>query len=270
MEWATIIIYLFIVMELDPESTTDKEIFNYYKLKQKYEKKLEKQRENLLKNEQGLSSWKERRRLYKKLNIKCINCTKRGGTIFSNNQGVLTAVCGNKEQPCDLNIEISKGLYGNIRNISYSNTKKIYELKLQIISVKLDYLFGYLSQEKTVELFDPLRAELAKLTAVQLGVDQQYTLAVNNPTKEALIKEDELKLEIEIVKLKKLGKVYLAGEEPAIVKNMVENYLTIFVPLNKNIRENKYMLNGIQHGDDGSINMVSNGYTAEQLERKIN
>ena len=257
--------------DAEKEITISKEILKYYKLKQNYEKKRDKQKEKLLKNEEGLSL-KERRTQYRKLKVKvkCINCNKSGGTIFSSNQGVLTAVCGNKESPCDLNIEISKDTFDNIRNISYTNNSKIYKLKLKIISAKLDYLFGYISQEKTVELFDPLRAELAKLTAYQLEVDKQYTLAVNNPNKEALIREDVLKLELEINRLKKIGKAYLENESQALVQTMVENYMTIILPLNENIKAKKYMVNGIRKDDTDEIyNLVSIGYTTEQLERKI-
>ena len=257
--------------DAEKEITISKEILKYYKLKQSYEKKRDKQKEKLIKNEEGLSL-KERRTQYRKLKVKvkCINCSKSGGTIFSSNQGVLTAVCGNKESPCDLNIEISKDTFDNIRNISYTNNSKIYKLKLKIISAKLDYLFGYISQEKTVELFDPLRAELAKLTAYQLEVDKQYTLAVNNPNKEALIREDVLKLELEINRLKKIGKEYLENESQALVQTMVENYMTIILPLNENIKANKYMVNGIRKDETDEIyNLVSIGYTTEQLERKI-
>lgn len=284
MEWTAVIIYPFIIIVLvmdvdadaEKEITISKEILKYYKLKQSYEKKRDKQKEKLLKNEEGLS-WKERRDQYRKLKVKvkCINCNKSGGTIFSSNQGLLTAVCGNKESPCDLNIEISKDTFDNIRNISYTNNNKIYKLKLKIISAKLDYLFGYISQEKTVELFDPLRAELAKLTAYQLEVDKQYTLAVNNPNKEALIREDVSKLELEINRLKKIGKAYLESESQALVKTMVENYMTIILPLNENIKANKYMVNGIRRDGiredetDEIYNLVSVGYTTEQLERKI-
>ena len=257
--------------DAEKEITISKEILKYYKLKQSYEKKRDKQKEKLIKNEEGLSL-KERRTQYRKLKVKvkCINCNKSGGTIFSSNQGVLTAVCGNKESPCDLNIEISKDTFDNIRNISYTNNSKIYKLKLKIISAKLDYLFGYISQEKTVELFDPLRAELAKLTAYKLEVDKQYTLAVNNPNKEALIREDVLKLELEINRLKKIGKEYLENESQALVQTMVENYMTIILPLNENIKANKYMVNGIRKDETDEIyNLVSIGYTTEQLERKI-
>ena len=70
--------------------------------------------------------------------------------------------------------------------------------------------------------------------------------------------------------LKKLGKEYLENESQALVQTMVENYMTIILPLNENIKAKKYMVNGIRKDDTDEIyNLVSIGYTTEQLERKI-
>ena len=38
---------------------------------------------------------------------KCVNCNKDGGTIFTIGDSLI-AKCGNKEQPCDLNINFER------------------------------------------------------------------------------------------------------------------------------------------------------------------
>ena len=42
----------------------------------------------------------------KNLEKKCIKCNKDGGTIFTSKKGILKAICGNKYDKCNLNIEI--------------------------------------------------------------------------------------------------------------------------------------------------------------------
>ena len=78
-----------------------KAITDYYKLKQQYEDKINRQKNRIIKNE-TLTILQKRKKI-KKLVPVCLNCNKPGGTIFSNNKGVLLAVCGSST-PCELNI----------------------------------------------------------------------------------------------------------------------------------------------------------------------
>ena len=81
---------------------------DYYKLKHQYNNTVVSEKNKILKND-TLSS-KDKRRRFKQLVYKCINCKQNGGTIFTNTNGFLKAVCGS-DTPCKLNIEIMKGKY---------------------------------------------------------------------------------------------------------------------------------------------------------------
>ena len=61
---------------------------NYYELKKKYEKK----------------------KIPKDGVIKCIKCKRPGGTLFSNENGILTAICNSNGKKCNLNINIDLSL----------------------------------------------------------------------------------------------------------------------------------------------------------------
>ena len=50
-------------------------------------------------------------------NRKCIVCNNTGGTIFSDINGTLKAQCGNKSNPCNLQIEIRKGKIINLEDL---------------------------------------------------------------------------------------------------------------------------------------------------------
>ena len=50
-----------------------------------------------------------------------MNCKKEGGTIFSNKDGILKAVCGRKDDKCNLDIEIN-----NVDKLPTIRSCKIY------------------------------------------------------------------------------------------------------------------------------------------------
>ena len=104
----------------------DDDLNKYYKLKQRYENSINKIKENIKKNYPELSTLKTRKKIKKA--IKCIKCKKSGGTLFTNNNNILKAVCGNSEDPCNLHIEFKKSVYKNIRltEEKYSNNIEIF------------------------------------------------------------------------------------------------------------------------------------------------
>ena len=91
-----------------------KAITDYYKLKQKYENKIAIEKKKILEND-SLTS-KEKHKKFLQIKKTCINCKKSGGTIFSNNNNNISAVCG-AINPCKLNIQINRGYFFNIRLI---------------------------------------------------------------------------------------------------------------------------------------------------------
>ena len=43
--------------------------------------------------------------------MKCIGCKRNVGTIFSNKNNTYSAVCGDKEDACPLDISLKRGIY---------------------------------------------------------------------------------------------------------------------------------------------------------------
>ena len=73
------------------------EIKNYFKLKEKYEKGIFKKKCKNLILLNSVYTTEEKKFRINLIENKCVNCGKEGGTIFSNNNRVLRAVCGNKK-----------------------------------------------------------------------------------------------------------------------------------------------------------------------------
>ena len=85
----------------------DEAIAYYYKLKGDYDKKYAHAKHTIFQSRNDISD-KKRKAKIKKIKRKCVKCKQSGGTIFSNSNGILIARCGNKENPCSLDIQIKK------------------------------------------------------------------------------------------------------------------------------------------------------------------
>ena len=83
----------------------------------------------------------------------CLGCNRLVGMIFSGKDQKYRAYCGSKEKPCDWKIVIHRG--ENVAFLPFLQEMKdnLEETKDKIIRQKMDTLFGYISDEKSAELF---------------------------------------------------------------------------------------------------------------------
>ena len=169
----------------DPIEAFDK----YYKLKSDYEAS----------RKQGISKImlmrkpiKERLKLARQFVPKCINCKRKGGTVFERRRdAVLIALCGVSTIPCDLNIEIRLG-----DNADQADTIKYFEetaqkIKDDIMKLKLDTLFNYVSEDYSVEMFTKLSNSLndPSITKYLSEYKQFYDSQYYNPETNKIIKD---------------------------------------------------------------------------------
>jgi hypothetical protein len=244
------------------------EINKYYILKKKYEETVTNEKKKLLKND-SLSTADKRAR-FKEMSFKCIKCKQKGGTIFTNDNNTLKAVCGSSN-PCELNIEINKGRIVQLREVLDIDANYIDFLKEDIISVKLKFLFKLIDQSETLSAFDSLTNKLSDRAIIQQEIIKKYNYIVDNKDKESQLKKYIDKLNLEIDNIKKLNKLYETDKKEAIIKTIIENYTGIIQPLLNDIRELKYNYFTIESDEKQNMNyFISEPYTVSQLEIKIN
>ena len=242
------------------------EINKYYILKKKYEDTITNEKKKILKNN-SLSSADKRLR-FKEMGIKCINCKQKGGTIFTNNDNILKAVCGSSK-PCDLDIEINKGKIVQLKEIIDMYTKYIDDLKEDIISVKLKFLFKIIDQSETLSTFESLTQQLSDRSINEQHFITKYNDIVDNKNKEFELKTYIDKVNLEIDNIKKLNKLYQTEKKESILKTILENYTEIIQPLLNNIRELKYNFFTIEVDEKVNVNyFIAEPYTISQLEIK--
>uniref|UniRef100_A0A6C0HTX5 Leucine-rich repeat domain-containing protein n=1 Tax=viral metagenome TaxID=1070528 RepID=A0A6C0HTX5_9ZZZZ len=125
-------------------------IFEFFRLKQQYEGTLKRMKRDTYKR----APTKKMGRLAI-LSIKppCINCKRAVGSLFSNKDNKYTILCGDKDKPCELNVVIFNGNFKEIYELIELFSEETETAKEGIIKQKLDTVFNYVTEEKSVEMF---------------------------------------------------------------------------------------------------------------------
>ena len=241
----------------------------YYKLKRQYDNQIEKEVIKLRKNTSLTNN--EKHEKFKQLKKKCINCGKVGGTIFKQDGNLLLAKCGHTEKPCKLDIQLQRATYANINDQITELNNKISTNKIETINSKLDFLFGYTSESTTLENFNKLKKEIKDEIKKYQKINELYLDIVSNLTKMKEIKVKNNNLFILIKNFKDLIKNYEESGEFSYLKDAIELYVGTIEETVKNIRNLKYVYNGIEFNEnDNTHHLIQESYIQEQLQIIIN
>lgn len=212
-------------------------ITKYYVLKQKYDDRVKTLKKKYLSNNNSLLQNKQ---ILSKLNYKCINCNKDGGTIFSNQNNMLKAVCGNTSNPCKLNIIIQKGNVDNIIDMLELLTSKLLKLKSNIIILKLDYIFNYKNQEVLSQEFETINSDITKTYEEYNLVLDKYINITNNKDKIEELRLKQIELYELIDKIKYCNKQYIESNKTVFVKEAIDVYINKLITIVETIKDLKY------------------------------
>jgi hypothetical protein len=211
----------------------------YFRDKSKYEKKIHDLKNKLRKKD--LSN-REKRREFKN-SVKCIKCGKNGGTLFSNENNVLKEVC-NATEPCSLNVEIKRIVIDNLVDLERRYTRRLNDVKKQIVIANMDLLFKYKSPDETIELFEKTLNVSLEKSKEDLRVYTELVSSIVNRNKDAISEKVKI-LKDEINGLNadnRFGGIEGGGGG---ISN-VDKYITNIIPLLKELRELKYNYSGTE------------------------
>jgi len=209
----------------------------YYKLKQTYEQYYRKKKRNIKNRDISLE---EKRSLLRKFKMPCINCRKKGGTIFTNDNGILKAICGVAQSPCSLDIEIKKADWRYLPTVIEEAKIIVHKIKKQIIKTKLNFLFGLESEDITIKAFEKLKTEFDK--AYGLLVNLEERLQVNYAEKQRAEEIEQYKLQLYLANEEFSAAIeeYRATQNTALLSDAIEIYIDKILKLQKLIQETKY------------------------------
>jgi hypothetical protein len=243
----------------------------YFKMKNEYEEINTKLRKKIIK-EKGLS-WKEKRAEFKKLKPKCVVCKRPVGTIFSNmynpeeNGRKLMAVCGDRIDPCPLNIVINLGQTTTYLNDSYSLEKEIISLKNRIIKDKNDQIFGYISLEDAVKNFEDVKEELNLTLSNYELVLESYMNVVDNKIKNDSVQKEQISIYQDIQSIKDYISQYDRGENLQFIHDAVEIYVNQLTPKIENLNKLRFSYRDVVYdSDDDTYHFIQKQYTIDEIE----
>ena len=204
------------------------DINNFYKLKRKYQIRMNKIKMEILGEKKKSMADKRRDWTNAKRNkLKCVNCNKKGGTYFSVKNRHLIAKCGNNQDPCKLNIDIKLEEVFDI-NWWYKRKDVITELyKQKIIKINLDMLFGFENKQNTLIKFNKEKDELKEDIGASSNADSlydMYTKLYNNQNN--IKKLNNLSLEYEEI-ISEIKDILLVREDDHDIGNKVKEAIDL-------------------------------------------
>ena len=240
----------------------------YYKLKNEYTKKIQAQQNSIMKDE--TLSMKQKQDKYRKMKTKCINCGRNVGTIFNNDSGILTAVCGDKTNPCALNIKINRGKYLHLEDLIDTFQTGVNELKEAIITLKMDLLFGYEQESVTLKKFIELKNELVDDLETVMKYKTRFIEIVSNldnkptlNTKMALFYNKIATIQSTVEEFNETGRIQL-------IKDMVSMYDVELVPLLLELRNLNYHYMAMEYNAETNTHtLIKKVFTIQDLSISI-
>lgn len=229
-------------------------VFNkYYTLKRKYDGKVEKYINDLIKEKEDLSS-KERRLLFKKKKFLCLNCERPVNMIFTETDTELKVICGDTSEPCNLNITIEKGKYIQKDDYLQELYEELQELKEKIIINKLDLMFEYDNEEKVLENFESTKQDINKITKQIEQINRDFNESMQTVEKKISYNEKKVEFYISLEEFKELLQSYVKERvnNYAFLRDALELYMNKIVILQEQMRDLKYNYYGIDSEQIGS------------------
>jgi hypothetical protein len=181
---------------------------------------------------------------------KCIKCRRPVGTKFSRNENRYEAICGDPNNPCSLDIQIFPGDLTQFQYL-FDMVKEDFEtVKDTIIRQKLDTLFNYISEEKSVSLFKKELELYNADSAFYKSYLDKYNELYHNETRENVIKTKSERLFKLIEKSRGLVEEYNKTNNYELLKSAVDLQIKDIIPEARNIRMLRHQIMEMVRSDE--------------------
>jgi len=191
---------------------------HYFHLKKNYDKSLLESKRQIF---YSSPTKKIARQKILQLKPACVYCKRPVGTIFSKKDNRYMAICGDTQNPCKLKIEIFSGNFGSNIDLLYKFKEHVDELKDDIIREKLDNLFNYKNEEKSVAIFKKKLEEYNFDSVMFKELLDRHNENYNNSHKNELIQKKQDAIYKYIENIRELLKEYEQTDNIEILKSAV-------------------------------------------------
>ena len=235
----------------------------FYKLKQKYNNKLLRDKQKLLSDD--TLSRKEKRLKFNQIVQVCINCKNKGGTIFENNKDYFRVTCGNINSPCDININFKRQKIDMINYLIIKYMELLSDLKEKIIKIKLNYILDFISEEESIIEFNAIKKKLSYNNDIYRELLESYFKITNNiHNQEEIDKKTILKNDI-IFKIKNHVEKYNFNKNSLEITEIIEIYTQDLINILNDLRKLQYKYCYV-HSENNKHLLFKENYSLKDLE----
>jgi len=216
-------------------------IYNYFQLKSKYESAVKAAQKKAFGDaiDRGESK-KTARKIVAEIKPKCINCKRPVGTIFETKNHKYNAICGDKKNPCKLNISIYNQFSVNNESILYTFKQLVEEAKEAIIIQKMDMLFEFVPEHLVVAGFKRELKEYNDTGHIYKELLEKQNELHYNEHHNELIKRKQSAIYDIIANIREMMDEYKKTSNSEILKTAITIQVNELVPEIRNLRVLKY------------------------------
>lgn len=238
----------------------------YYGLKTQYQQiKNEMKKKLMEKNKKNKSnkSVETLRNEYRMTQPKCINCERKVGTIFETElrttysdddyRRILVAKCGDKNAPCNLDIQISLPLVNTYDESILSSVEMIDGLKTRIIKIKNDVMFGYEKEENAMKRFTIIGSILADETKFLEKTEMAREESSGEREKKKRLDESERMLEKNLEDLEHLVDEFEMTHNEHLAKDCATLYVDEILKNSASALSSRYDYSEIEYDEEEEV-----------------
>ena len=142
--------------------------------------------------------------------------------------------------------------------------------KIATIRNKLNFLFGYSSENETVSEFNKFKAELISEVKKYQEINNLYLNIIHNSSNSQELSDNKDRLFVLITNFRELIKNFEETGTIAYLNDAVDLYINEVQQTAQNIRNLKYTYNQVELSNDNTYHLIQKQYTLAQFQIPIN
>jgi hypothetical protein len=239
----------------------------YYRLKNMYESSYKDKKNSILKDPS--LNIKQKKTAILKIKRTCISCKRPVTTIFQSKDNFLYALCGDKANPCLLNIKINRGLFVKLSELINAFQEGVDENKILIIRSKLDLLFNFKTENDIISIFNEIKTELNNDLEALLEYKTSYIQLTENIDNKSLIDSKMTIMYEKIDLIKETMKQFNETGEIQLIKDLLQIYSDELLPLINTLNKLKYKYYALEqktnNNNENFYHLYKKKYTLQEL-----
>lgn len=241
---------------------------SYFRIKSSYENAFTRKKNKILRNDE--ISLQEKKERVSNIKMKCVLCKRNVGTLFSHKGKHYRAICGDKAQPCNLNIDLEAGVIVNILN-SLEMMRDIYLGDVtNIMKAKLDLLFNFKSEDEVLQEFEQLNESLKSNNKIIKHYTDLKNDMIESDEKVEKLQDLENGINVLIEEFKKLISQYKKEKQISLLKEAMEIQQNKLAPLLNERTKTLYTYQAVEeNAENETFHLIQKKYLTNKLEDVI-